>query len=77
MVSMWAGRILARAAGGNGGHAVVTGVLACMWATGLYMIYLIVYGRMNREDAMLETRFGEEWRVWARGVPWRLVPGVY
>ncbi|KAF8439979.1 hypothetical protein L210DRAFT_3630813 [Boletus edulis BED1] len=30
--------------------------------------------RMNNEDAMLEKNFGEEWRAWAKRVPYRLVP---
>ncbi|KAF8840672.1 hypothetical protein BDN67DRAFT_628512 [Paxillus ammoniavirescens] len=33
--------------------------------------------RMNIEDAMLEGNFGEEWKEWARRVPYRLVPWVY
>ncbi|KAF8840671.1 hypothetical protein BDN67DRAFT_968248 [Paxillus ammoniavirescens] len=33
--------------------------------------------RMNNEDAMLEKNFGEEWKEWARRVPYRLVPWVY
>ncbi|KAF8121132.1 hypothetical protein EV363DRAFT_1366679, partial [Boletus edulis] len=64
--------------GGSGtGHTTVTGVLACMWATGLYLAYAWLYGRMNREDEMLQKNFGEEWRAWAKRVPYRLLPGVY
>jgi len=33
--------------------------------------------RMNNEDAMLEKNFGDEWKEWAKRVPYRLVPWVY
>ncbi|KAN0087880.1 hypothetical protein V8E55_006501 [Tylopilus felleus] len=62
--------------GSADGNAMLTGVLACMWATVVYLLYLMLNGRMKREDTMLEKNFGEEWRAWAKRVPYRLVPGV-
>ncbi|KAF8553268.1 hypothetical protein OG21DRAFT_1523237 [Imleria badia] len=32
-------------------------------------------GRMDKEDVMLEKNFAEEWRAWAKRVPYRLIPG--
>ncbi|KIL65848.1 hypothetical protein M378DRAFT_76026 [Amanita muscaria Koide BX008] len=33
--------------------------------------------RMFKEDEALHERFGEAWEVWARAVPYMLIPGVY
>ncbi|KAF8890739.1 hypothetical protein BD779DRAFT_1671269 [Infundibulicybe gibba] len=33
--------------------------------------------RMSKEDAALQDQFGEEWDVWARQVPCKLIPGVF
>ena len=65
----------ASAPGGDGsGHAVVTGAV---WVTTLGLLCVAISKRMDKEDAMLEKNFGEEWRAWAKKVPCRLVPGVY
>lgn len=63
--------------GGRADEMVMTSVWACVWATALGMLYVVSNKRMNKEDAMLEKNFGEEWRAWAKTVPYRLVPGVY
>jgi len=33
--------------------------------------------RMFKEDEALHGTFGEAWEVWARAVPYKLVPGIY
>ncbi|KAG8215324.1 hypothetical protein J3R82DRAFT_8916 [Butyriboletus roseoflavus] len=73
-----------QAFGGNGSQsgygdwdAMLTGVLACVWATVLCLLCLVAYKRITKEDSMLEKNFGEEWRAWATRVPYRMVPGVY
>ncbi|KAH0834074.1 hypothetical protein J3R83DRAFT_11358 [Lanmaoa asiatica] len=63
--------------GDGSGNVMVAGLLACAWTTVLGMWYALLSTRMNKEDAMLEKNFEEEWRAWARRVPYRLVPGVY
>jgi len=59
------------------GQAVVRAVLTYALPTSLCMVCLGFAKRMDKEDAMLEKNFGEEWRAWAKRVPYRLVPGVY
>ncbi|KAF8127722.1 hypothetical protein EV363DRAFT_1344473, partial [Boletus edulis] len=59
----------------NIGQAVVMAASTSVWATTVCMLYLWLSKRMNNEDAMLEKNFGEEWRAWAKRVPYRLVPG--
>jgi len=67
----------ASAPGGDGsGHAVVA-ALTGAWVTLLGTLFVGLSKRMDKEDAMLEKTFGEEWRAWAKKVPYRLVPGVY
>ena len=74
VVSMLAGLLQAPLfAGSTDGNAMLTGVLACMWATVVYLLYLMLNGRVKREDTMVEENFGEEW---AKRVSYRLVPGV-
>ena len=58
------------------GHAVVA-ALTGVWVTLLGILFVTLSKRMDKEDAMLEKNFGEEWRAWAKKVPFRLVPGVY
>lgn len=41
------------------------------------MIVMMLWGRMNREDAILEEQFGHEWRAWARRTPYQIVPFVW
>ncbi|KAF8176310.1 hypothetical protein BJ912DRAFT_987386 [Pholiota molesta] len=37
----------------------------------------IVVRRPKEEDKMLKKEFGKQWDVWARRVPYRLIPGIY
>lgn len=37
----------------------------------------VVCARVGQEDKLLRERFGQEWRDWARRVPYKLFPGVY
>ncbi|KAF8840674.1 hypothetical protein BDN67DRAFT_1069132 [Paxillus ammoniavirescens] len=56
------------------------GVVSVLWCTYVSVSVGLGVGfvqRMNNEDAMLEKNFGEEWKEWARRVPYRLVPWVY
>ncbi|KAG9310928.1 hypothetical protein JVU11DRAFT_8801 [Chiua virens] len=56
---------------------VVTAFLACTWITMMGPLCLLLVKRMDKEDAMLEQNFGDEWRAWTKKVPYRLLPGVY
>ncbi|KIY70802.1 hypothetical protein CYLTODRAFT_419474 [Cylindrobasidium torrendii FP15055 ss-10] len=50
----------------------VAGLLAMgsvLWATFI--------PRIPKEDAMLKREFGTQWVLWAKQVPYRLIPGVY
>jgi protein-S-isoprenylcysteine O-methyltransferase Ste14 len=33
--------------------------------------------RVPKEDAMMRDEFREEWEVWAKDVPYKLIPGIY
>lgn len=33
--------------------------------------------RTAREDGFLKKEFGEQWVLWAKNVPYRLIPGIY
>ena len=79
VVSLFAGLDPSQASGpgrDGSGHAVVA-VLTGVWVTLLGILFVTLSKRMDKEDAMLEKNFGEEWRAWAKKVPFRLVPGVY
>ncbi|KAG6377736.1 hypothetical protein JVT61DRAFT_14508 [Boletus reticuloceps] len=68
---------VASGGGSDNDQAVVTATLTCVCVTLLCILYFGFTKRMNNEDAMLEKHFGEEWRAWAKRVPYWLVPGVY
>ncbi|KIK94942.1 hypothetical protein PAXRUDRAFT_417269 [Paxillus rubicundulus Ve08.2h10] len=55
----------------------MTNVLRCTCVSVFVGLSLGLVHRMNNEDAMLEKNFGEEWKEWARRVPYRLIPWVY
>lgn len=33
--------------------------------------------RMSKEDEALRRIFGKTWEIWARDVPYKLIPGLY
>jgi len=33
--------------------------------------------RINQEEEVVKSHFGEEWKRWAKVVRYRLVPGIY
>ena len=55
----------------------LTQVLWCLRVLATSLPLAIITTRMNNEDAMLEKAFGQEWRAWAKKVPYKLIPGVY
>ena len=44
-----------------------------------YMTWVMVqaYGRIEKEDRLLREAFGQEWDVWARRTPCKLIPFVH
>ncbi|KAG5643721.1 hypothetical protein DXG03_009710 [Asterophora parasitica] len=54
-----------------------TAAIVGMTVAGTTVAGRVLGGRMQREDAMLRARFGEEWDHWEKRVPWRLVPSLY
>ncbi|KAI9064435.1 hypothetical protein FKP32DRAFT_1675928 [Trametes sanguinea] len=68
-----------------GSYFVETG-LASSWlnrgiagAAVLYMAFITtrLFSRVPKEDEVLSTHFGEEWRAWAKKTPYKLVPFIY
>lgn len=49
---------------------VVTGMLA-------YVNMVMVFLRVEKEDAMLKQEFKDEWTKWAAHTPWKLIPFIY
>jgi protein-S-isoprenylcysteine O-methyltransferase Ste14 len=33
--------------------------------------------RINQEEEVVKSMFGDEWRTWAKNVRYRLIPGIY
>ncbi|KAG9310931.1 hypothetical protein JVU11DRAFT_8804 [Chiua virens] len=54
-----------------------TAFLVCVSAATLAPIIMWINKRMDNEERMLEKNFGDEWRSWAKRVPYLLIPGVY
>jgi len=51
-------------------------VFLCYIITGL-IGFLVIAPRLEKEDAILRKRFGDQWDEWAQKVPYRLIPGLY
>ena len=55
-------------------------VIRCFYVFNPILMFGLVAAfvvRTKAEDHMLEEHFGEEWRVWAKNVPYRLIPCIY
>ncbi|TFY57156.1 hypothetical protein EVG20_g8652 [Dentipellis fragilis] len=46
---------------------------------GTWVVYLLtgMVRRTSSEDRMLKREFGKEWDMWARRVPYKMIPGVF
>ncbi|KAF9230170.1 hypothetical protein BU15DRAFT_69424 [Melanogaster broomeanus] len=55
----------------------LTNVLACTWVSMVVAVCIGMMQRIRKGDDMLEKNFGEQWKEWARRVPYRTVPWVY
>ncbi|EGO28751.1 hypothetical protein SERLADRAFT_359944 [Serpula lacrymans var. lacrymans S7.9] len=52
-------------------------VLYVLWGAFMTPACIAMNGRMKKEDAMLEKAFGQEWRDWAKRVPYWMIPYIY
>ncbi|EGN92618.1 hypothetical protein SERLA73DRAFT_190798 [Serpula lacrymans var. lacrymans S7.3] len=52
-------------------------VMYLLWAAHMTVFHVAMRGRMKKEDGMLERAFGQEWRDWAKRVPYWLIPRIY
>ncbi|KAH7882759.1 hypothetical protein F5I97DRAFT_1816558, partial [Phlebopus sp. FC_14] len=60
-----------------GSEPTLSVALVGTWVVCGSLIGSSLVARMNREEAMLAEKFGDEWKEWAKRVPYRLVPGLY
>ncbi|KAG1750482.1 uncharacterized protein EDB91DRAFT_1235023 [Suillus paluster] len=51
--------------------------LACVWVAFISVVYSGLGSRIKKEEEMLEGNFGDQWRSYAKRVPYRLVPWLY
>ncbi|KAJ3757225.1 hypothetical protein EV360DRAFT_95337 [Lentinula raphanica] len=58
-------------------ETVVGKGMAAIYLTLTSMITIGLMKRMPKEDEVLAEKFGQEWREWARRVPFRLFWGIY
>ncbi|KAH9854230.1 hypothetical protein C2E23DRAFT_727279 [Lenzites betulinus] len=70
---------------GLGSYYFESGLWGSSWgkiAAGTVVGYLafvttVLCRRINTEDEVLSKEFGEEWKLWAKATPYRLIPYVY
>ena len=51
-------------------------LLVAMWAAEVAWIPVVMIMRVGTEDEILRKEFKEEWEVWSRRTPYKLIPGV-
>ncbi|KAH0587014.1 hypothetical protein J132_04538 [Termitomyces sp. J132] len=49
----------------------------CVWSTIAAAVIASLLLRLSPEDKILQMKFGAEWELWAKRVPYRLIPGVF
>ncbi|EEB97331.1 hypothetical protein MPER_03373 [Moniliophthora perniciosa FA553] len=47
-----------------------------LWEAGMTLGIISLMLRVEPEDELMKKQFGEEWQVWARRVPYKLIPAV-
>ncbi|KAG2040968.1 hypothetical protein BDR03DRAFT_947808 [Suillus americanus] len=51
--------------------------LGCI-SVGLFsLLYSVLWGRIEKEEAMLEGNFGDQWKSYVKRVPYKLVPWLF
>lgn len=56
----------------TGGAAV-----AFIWLTTLFVMSMGIIARTSAEDEVLRAEFREQWKHWAKGTPYKLLPGFF
>ncbi|KAG1857724.1 hypothetical protein DFJ58DRAFT_325790 [Suillus subalutaceus] len=51
--------------------------LGCIWAGLFSLLFSGLGGRIEKEEAMLEGNFGDQWKSYVRRVPYKLVPWLF
>lgn len=52
-------------------------IMLFAWSVVSFSVISSLLLRVSREDQILRIRFGEEWEMWAREVPYQFLPGIY
>ncbi|KAE9400514.1 hypothetical protein BT96DRAFT_975224 [Gymnopus androsaceus JB14] len=52
-------------------------ILAMLVAAISASILSVLFNRMGLEDKMMQKEFGPQWDVWAKNVPYKLLPGIF
>jgi len=51
--------------------------IGVIWVTMLFAMSMGIIARTSSEDEVLRAEFGEQWRHWAKGTPYKLLPGFF
>lgn len=53
-------------------------VLGAVWLTYVaFVVVSVIFIRVQKEDKVLKKTFGDQWVMWSKTTPYRLLPGVY
>jgi hypothetical protein len=59
-------------------HSARAGPLIALgWAVGVAIFAVAIVPRLEKEDRIMQGRFGAQWDCWAADVPYKLVPWVF
>jgi protein-S-isoprenylcysteine O-methyltransferase Ste14 len=59
-------------------HSAWAGPLISLgWAVGVAIFAVAIVPRLEKEDRLMQGRFGAQWDCWATDVPYKLVPWVF
>ncbi|KAG1816842.1 uncharacterized protein BJ212DRAFT_1271143 [Suillus subaureus] len=51
--------------------------LGCIWVGLFSILYSGLWGRIEKEEAMLQGNFGDQWKSYVKRVPYKLVPWLF
>lgn len=51
--------------------------IALAWAMERTIAVTSLFRRINQEEEVIKSLFGDEWKSWAKVVRYRLIPGIY
>jgi protein-S-isoprenylcysteine O-methyltransferase Ste14 len=52
-------------------------IFVLVWLAESSLLVVSMPRRISQEEEVVKSHFGDEWKMWAKQVKYRLIPGIY